>query len=90
MWPEYIASKVFLIFTTELHYFVCVYVLFALFSDEPEVFLPEYSQTEILHAAHSQRVVNLVCHCCNDCILLVGLLNIEVISVLKGGEVLTP
>ena len=31
--------------------------LFALFSYEPEVFLPKYSQTAILHAAHFQRVV---------------------------------
>ena len=30
---------------------------FALFSDEPEVFFPKYSQTAILHAAHFQRVV---------------------------------
>ena len=32
--------------------------LFAVFSDEPEVFLPKYSQTAILHAAHFWRVVN--------------------------------
>ena len=31
----------------------------ALFSDEPEVFLPKYSQTAILHAAHFRRVVNV-------------------------------
>ena len=31
--------------------------LFALFSDEPEVFLPKYSQTAILRAAHFRRVV---------------------------------
>ena len=31
--------------------------LLALFSDEPQVFLPKYSQTAILHAAHFQRVV---------------------------------
>ena len=37
---------------------LCVYFLFALFSDEPEVFLPEYSQTAILNAAHFRRVVN--------------------------------
>ena len=34
-----------------------VYFLFALFSDEPEVFFPEYSQLAILHAAHFRRVV---------------------------------
>ena len=32
--------------------------LFALVSDKPEVFLPKYSQTAILHAAHYRRVVN--------------------------------
>ena len=32
---------------------------FALFSDKPEVFLPKYSQTAILHAAHFRRVVKL-------------------------------
>ena len=40
----------FLIFTTQLYQ--CVFFLFALFSDEPEVFLPKCSQTAILHAAH--------------------------------------
>ena len=38
-----------------------MYLLFALFSNEPEVFLPEYSQPAILHAAHFQRVVNTCC-----------------------------
>ena len=28
------------------------------FSDDPEVFLPKYSQPAILHAAHFRRVVN--------------------------------
>ena len=28
------------------------FFLFALFSDEPEVFLPKYPQTAILHAVH--------------------------------------
>ena len=31
--------------------------LFSLVSDEPEVFLPKYSQTTILHAAHFRWVV---------------------------------
>ena len=35
-----------------------VFFLFALFTDEPEVFLPKYSQTAILHAAHFRRVIN--------------------------------
>ena len=39
--------------------FFSVFFLFALFTDEPEVFLPEYSQTAILHAAHFQRVVKI-------------------------------
>ena len=34
------------------------FFLFSLSSDEPEVFLPKYSQTVILHAAHFRRVVN--------------------------------
>ena len=36
--------------------FLC---LFALFSDEPEVFLPKYSQTAKRHAAHFWRGVNV-------------------------------
>ena len=36
-----------------------VFFLFALVSDEPEVFLPKYSQTAILHAAHFRSVVNV-------------------------------
>ena len=35
-----------------------VFFLFALFSEEPQVFLPEYSQPTILHAANFWRVVN--------------------------------
>ena len=42
------ASEVFLIFTTQLYHYFSVYFLFALLSDEPEVFLPKYSQTAIL------------------------------------------
>ena len=38
---------------------MCVF-LFALFSDEPEAFLPKSSQTVILHAAHFRRVVKVV------------------------------
>ena len=49
------ASEVFL-FTTQLYQFLVRLFLFALFSDEPEVFLSEYSQTAILHAAHFRRV----------------------------------
>ena len=37
-----------------------LFFLFALVSDEPEVFLPKYSQTPILHAAHFRRVVKFV------------------------------
>ena len=33
--------------------------IFALFTDEPEVFLAEYFQTAIFHPAHFWRVVNL-------------------------------
>ena len=52
------ASEVFLIFTTQLYQYFRVIFLFALFRDEAEVFLPRYSQTAILHAAHFLRVVN--------------------------------
>ena len=52
------ASEVFLIFTTQLYQYFSVFLLFVLFGDKPEVFLPKYSQTAILHAAHFQRVVN--------------------------------
>ena len=52
------ASEVFPILTTQLYQYLSVFLLFALFSDEPEVFLRKYSQTAILHAAHFPRVVN--------------------------------
>ena len=44
-------------FTTQLKQYFSVIFLFALVSDEPEVFLPKYSQTVILHAAHFRRIV---------------------------------
>ena len=50
----------FLILKTQLYQYLSEIFLFALVSDEPEVFLPKYSQTAILHAAHFWRVVN---HC---------------------------
>ena len=53
------ASEVFLIFITRLYQRFRAFFLFMLFSDEPEVFLPKYSQTVILHAAHFRRVVNV-------------------------------
>ena len=53
------ASVVFLIFYyPTIPIFECVSFLFAPFSEEPEVSLPKYSQTAILHSAHFQRVVN--------------------------------
>ena len=51
------ASEVFLIFTTRLYQLFSVFTLFALLSDEPEVFLPKYSQMAILHDAHFQRAL---------------------------------
>ena len=42
------ASEVFLISTTQLYQYFSVYFLFAPFSEEPEVFLPKYSQTAML------------------------------------------
>ena len=42
----------------QLYQYLSVFLLFALVSDEPEVFLPNYSQTAILQAANFRRVVN--------------------------------
>ena len=36
-----------------------------IFSDEPEVFLPKYSQPAILHAAHFRWEVNDTYSCCS-------------------------
>ena len=47
-------------FTTQLCQYFSMFCLFALFSDKPEVFLPKYSQTAILHAVLFQRVVKTV------------------------------
>ena len=47
-------------FTTQLYQYLSMIFLFALVSDEPEVFLPKYSQTAILHAAYLRWVVNQV------------------------------
>ena len=59
------ASDLSLIFTTQLYqYFSVFFLLFALFSDESEVFHPKYSQTAILHAADFRRVVKP--HYCRD------------------------
>ena len=52
------ASEMFIYFTTQLCQYFSVFFLFALVSDEPEVFLPKYSPTTILHAAHFWRVTN--------------------------------
>ena len=61
---ESTASEVFLTFTSQLYQYFSVFLLFALFNNEPEVFFPKYSQTAILHAAHFPRVENLLyCFC---------------------------
>ena len=52
------ASEVFLIFTTQLYQYMSVFLVFVLITEEPEVVLPKYPQTAILHAAHIRRVVN--------------------------------
>ena len=46
------ASEVVLIFTTQQYQYLSVFCLFPLLSDEPEVFLPKYSQPAMLHVAH--------------------------------------
>ena len=56
---------------------VCFF-LFVIFGDEPEVFLPRYSQTAILHAAHFQRVVKYY-------MLLLGFVN-NTVSMLSLKE----
>ena len=53
------ASEMFLIFTTQLYQYFSGFFLFALFSEEPEVFLPKFSKIEIFHAAHFWRAVNV-------------------------------
>ena len=58
------ASEVFLIFTTQIYQYCSVIFLFALFSDEPELFLSKYSQTAILHAHHFRRVVKIMIQQC--------------------------
>ena len=50
-------SDVFLNFTTRLYQQFRTFSLLMLISDEPEVFLSEYSQLPILHAAHFRRVI---------------------------------
>ena len=56
LWPEYCLCGVSYFLLPNYTNFV-VFFLFALFIEEP-VFLPKYSQTPILHAAHFWRVVN--------------------------------
>ena len=51
-----------------------MFCLFAPVSDEPEVFIPKYSQTAILHAAHFRRVVNLQ-HKSGVCTVIASALN---------------
>ena len=50
------ASEVFLIFTTQLHSYMCNYN--AIFSYNREVLQQEYSQPPILPSSHFQWVVN--------------------------------
>ena len=55
-----VSSEVYLNFTTQLYHFLVGIFFFALFSDEPEAFLPKYFQMVILNAAHFRRVVKQV------------------------------
>ena len=57
------ASEMFLIFTTNYTNMLVVFFLFGLSSDKPEVFLPKYSLTAILHAAHFRRVLSVETIC---------------------------
>ena len=69
----------FRIFTTRLYQFLSLFSLCALFSDEPEVFLPKYSQMAILHAAHFRSVVKVGLGswvtCWSDCQVVVGCID---------------
>ena len=56
-WPLFRPRPIFLLSNNTYNYF-SVFFLVVLFSDKPEVFLPKYSQTVILHAANFRRVVN--------------------------------
>ena len=51
------ASEVFLIFYYPLYKYLVCFFLFVRVSNDPEVLLPKYSKTAILHAPHFQRVV---------------------------------
>ena len=53
------ASEVFLIFITQLYLYFSVFFLFVLFSDEPKVFLPKYSQTAIKKSVLNPRNLGL-------------------------------
>ena len=57
LWPSFRPRPIFLLSNNTYNYF-SVFFLVVLFSDKPEVFLPKYSQTAILHAAYFRRVVN--------------------------------
>ena len=51
------------------------FLQFALVSDEPKVFLPKYSKTVILHAAHFRRVVELITFRLYHCSSYIGTLR---------------
>ena len=56
--PRVLPLRCFLFLLTNYTNFLVCFSLFALVSDDPEVFLPKYPQTAILHAAHFRWVVN--------------------------------
>ena len=60
LWPSYCLVCVYYFNYTQLLPIFQFFFLFALFSDEPEVFLPKYSQTAILHGAHFRRVLSKI------------------------------
>ena len=62
LWPQYCLLGVSYFYYPTIPMLVCFF-LFGLCSDEPEVFLPKYSQTAILYAAYFRRVANsYFCH----------------------------
>ena len=57
VWSEYCLWGVSYIYYPTIPIFQCYLYIYALSSDEPEVFLTIYSQTAITHAGHFRRVV---------------------------------
>ena len=60
------------------------FLLVMLFSDEPEVFFPNYSQPAILHAAHFWREVNVTSSAILDLIIPLCLNELRILNPYRG------